>query len=185
MSHPAQPLTHHLRLPLVRGTILHRTTICRVNLTPLDLAERHRRRLLDLLNSLWEPLSRIARSRRSTIKPLHGAALIPPDRHREHHTTSERVAHTLVSAELGVRVRALGVAECLVHGDVLGCVLDDHAVLDVLAHDGLEDAILSRKLGDDGEGPCGVDLEAGAIEGLVPAVGVRVVAAAVLVAKPA
>lgn len=74
-------------------------------------------------------------------------------------------------------------AECLVHGDVLGCVLNDNAVLNVLAYNSLEDAVLGRELSDDGEGLLGVNLEAWAVEVLGSTVAVWVVAATILVAE--
>jgi hypothetical protein len=169
--------------PPVHSSV-RRSAICRVNLAPLDLAESNSRRLLNLTNDLGVALSSIARSSRATIEPLHEAALVPPDGESKNHTASERVTHALEAAErVELCGTALCVAEGLVHGDVDRGVLDDHSVLDVLAHNGLEHTILGRKLGDDGERLGGVDLEARAVVELVVAVEVWVVAAAVLVAN--
>jgi hypothetical protein len=177
------PTLPHLRPPLVHGHV-RRTTIGRVNLAPLDLAESNSRSLLDLANNLGVTLSSIARSGFSSIEPRHEPTLVPPDGERKNHTTAERTAHTLQSAErVELRSAALCVAVRLVHGDVDRGVLDNDAVLDVLAHDSLQHTVLGRELGDNGEGLGGVDLESSAVEGLVVAVEVGIVAAADLVAK--
>ena len=153
------------------------------NLTPLDVGESRRRRRLHLDDVLRVALSSIARTRLSAVEPLHEAALVPPDTHRQHHATAQRLAHTLHSAQFHEHLSAISNTCLIVQGDVPGLVLEDDAVLDVLALDRLKRAVRSGELSDNSEGLSGVDLEAKTVE-VLRTVSVRVLAAAVLVAEP-
>jgi hypothetical protein len=154
----------------------------RTDLTPLDLAENDGWGLLHSNNVLRVTLSRTARSSIATIKPVHEPTLIPPNTHSKHHTPRHGLAHTLHSAQVHERRSALGLAVLVVHADIGGDVFNHFAVLHVLADDGLEDAVFSGELGDDGEGLVSINAlgASGAVVGFVGCVGVF--AAAVLVA---
>jgi len=89
-----------------------------------------------------------------------------------------------VATKLAVHLSAsLSTAELLVHNDLLPGVLNNDAILDVLADNGLEDAVLGRELGDDGEWLRGVDFEASTVVVGRASVLVGVVSASVLVAQ--
>jgi hypothetical protein len=157
--------------------------ISRINLTPLDLAEDNSRPLLDGRDDLGVALSSVARSRVAAIKPLHEAALVPPNGHSKHHAAAHALAHTLHSAQVHERLGSVLAAVVVIHGacDVDVGILEHLAVLHVFAEDGSKRAILGGELGDDGEGLVGVDSAGRGIEVLRTGL-VRVAAAAVLVA---
>lgn len=169
--------TNRLCAPLVLS--LERRT----NFSPLNVGEGSRRRRLYLDDVLGVTLSSIARASISTIQPLHEATLVPPDAHSKDHAAAQRITHTLHRSQLHERISALSGAVRVVHGDIFRLVLEDDPVLNVLALDRLEHAVLGWELGDYGKGLLGVDLEPGAIE-VLHVVAVRVIAAPVLVAKP-
>ncbi len=73
-------------------------------------------------------------------------------------------------------------AVCVVHGDVFGLILEDDTVLNVLALDGLQHAVLGWELGDNSEWLRGIDLQTEAVE-IFDIVTVGVVRAAALVAE--
>ena len=152
----------------------------RPNLTPLDLAEDNAGCLLDLLDDLGVSLGSIARSRASAVEPVHEASLVPPDAHSENHTPAHGASHTLHGAQAHEVAGTVRAAVRIIHGNRRGDVLDDLAVLHVLADDGLERAVGGGELRDDGEGLGGVDLAAGLVVRRVGVVGV--LSAAVLVA---
>lgn len=154
----------------------------RSNLAPLNVGESRGRRRLNLEDVLWVTISSRAWASIAAVKPLHETALVPPNAHRQDHTTAHRIAHTLHGAQLHEHIRAIGLAGRIVQGDALGLVDKDNAVLHVLAVDGLQHAVLSGELSNDGEGLLGVDLEPLAVEVLC-AVAVRVLTAAGLVAQ--
>jgi hypothetical protein len=153
----------------------------RVDIAPLDVLEHDTRRLFNLLDDLRVALSRIARSRVSTVKPVHEAALVPPDAHCEDHAPAHGTTHALHSTQAHEVACAILGAVRIVHGYVGGDVLDDFAVLDVLADNGLEGAVGSGELRDDSEGLGSIYFAAGLVVVLIGCVGV--LAAAVLVAE--
>jgi hypothetical protein len=154
------------------------------NLTPLDLAEGNGRGLLDLVDVLRLALGSITRTRvgRLAVEPRHEVALVIPQREREHHSAAQSVSHTLHSTVPEECRGVLSLAVVVCHGDVAGLVLENDTVLDVLADDRLEDALLSRELSDDGERLRCVELEVATVEAL-GTLAVRVLRAAGLVAK--
>jgi hypothetical protein len=152
-----------------------------VDIAPLDVLEDDTRRLLDLLDDLRVALSRIARSCVSTVKPVHEAALIPPDAHREYHPPAHGTTHALHSAQTHEVACAILGAVRIVHGYIGGDVLDHFAVLDVLADNGLKGAVGSGELRDDSKGLGSIYFATGLVVIFVGCVGV--LAAAVLVAK--
>jgi hypothetical protein len=174
-----------LRPPFVHCTVCCRSTKCGPNLSPLDLAEGNGRRLLNLSNNLGVTLGSVAGASAARVEPVHEATFIPPDRESENHTTSECISHTLEAAQsIELRSSTLRIAEWLVHRDIDGSVFDDHTVLHVFAHNGLEHTILCGKLGNDSEGLRCVDLKPDPVVVLVVAVQVWVVAATDLVTDP-
>jgi hypothetical protein len=115
---------------------------------------------------------------------LHSATLVPPDAHSEYHAAGHSVTHALVASKLVVHFRAaLRRAVRLIHSDILGGVVHNNAVLDVLAYDSLQHTVLGRELCNNSKGAAGVDFEMRAVVGLVAASFVRVVDAAVLIAE--
>jgi hypothetical protein len=154
----------------------------RANLTPLDVGKSRGRRRLNLEDVLWVAVSGRAWPGITAVKPLHEAALVPPNTHRQDHTTAHCIAHTLHGAQLHEHIRAVGLAGRVVQSNALGLIDKYNAILHVLAVDRLQHAVLSGELSNDGEGLLGVDLEPLTVEVLGP-VAVRVLAAAGLVTK--
>ena len=178
-SNPQSSIPNPSNLLPIKPTALLRLKR-RPNLPPLNLAKHHTRRLLNLLNNLRVSLRRIARTSIPAIKPVHETALIPPHAHRQHHPPTHRTPHPLHRPQPHEIRRPVRAAKRIIHGDRRRHVLDDLAVLHVLADDGLEVALGRRELRDDGEGLGGVDLAAGLVVRGVGVVGV--LPAAVLVA---
>jgi hypothetical protein len=126
---------------------------CGSNLTPLDLAKDDSWIFLNRSNNLRVTLGGIARSRAARIKPIHEAALVPPNRHCQNHASCHGLAHTFHSSKFHECIRAVLSAVCVVDRarDIDGCVFDDFAVLHVFADHLLEDTVLGWELGDDSE----------------------------------
>ena len=137
---------------------------------------------MNLDDVLRVALSGITWASLTTVKPLHKTALVPPNTHRQDHTAAQRIAHALHGAQLHERIGAVGSAGSIIKGNVFGLILEDNAILDVLALDGLEHTVLSRELGNHGEGLLGVNFEAKTVE-ISCTVAVRIFAAAILVAE--
>ena len=158
----------------------------RVNLTPSDVGEGDLCTRLNLPDGLGATLSGIAGTGLALIQPVHVAAGIPPDAHGQHHTAGEGTAHANGTAESEHGLRAGRLAEFVVDvvdlgvvGHVDGGVLDDDAVLDVLAVDALElAALVGGELGHDGEGLLGVDGHAARVAVVLPLADAVVVVAA-------
>lgn len=163
--------------------------IGRVNLTPLDVAERDRSIRLILANNRWCTLTSLTRTSVIRVEPRHVTTLVPPNTESKDHTARHSLTHGLGGAEVHVACGTVGLAVWIVHpvevgGDV---VLDDVGVLDLLAVLDVEAAVFDQvalvvggELSYDGEGTAGVDKHVVAVVvGVTDGVGV--IAATVLV----
>lgn len=155
----------------------------RVDLSNLDVAERHLRVGLDLENVGRAALGGIAGSSLALVEPVHEASLVPPETHDEDHAAGHGLAHALHAAEPREGAGACGGAVFFIHKVDLGDpgerddgALDDPVVLHVVSVQLCERAALvGEELGHDGKLSRAVDLEGAAasiVARVVVAVGI-------------
>lgn len=183
-----------LFLILLFSLFIHHTLVMRPlrgserrpDLSPLDLAESDDRERLDLLDGGWRAFGCVAWASVSAVEPVHRPAVVPPDAEGKNHASRHRLSHGLHGTQLCEHGRAVVCAVVVVHlrdgsAHIEASIGNDLAVLDIETVHADKSAVLRRELGDDGEWTAGIDLEAGAVVGVVAAEGV--VTTAILVAN--
>lgn len=86
----------------------------RVNLSPFDVAKRHRRIWLHLDDIARIALAAATPTSIARIQPVHVAPAVPPDTHSKDHTSGHGCAHSLGTAERQVLRASCGLAVVVV-----------------------------------------------------------------------